>query len=125
FPRPYPAFSTIITFADVANSIYKSGTVTVRRQVSRQFFVRAAYVYAKSLDDSSNTGGTIAAGFPGAQDSRNLHGEHGRSDFDVGHAFLGSFIFQPKFSHQLLLRNWEIAGTTRSYTGPPFTPTLA
>src|SRR5205823_1640709 len=97
----------------------------VRRQVSRRFFVRAAYVYSKSLDESSNTGGTIAAGFPNAQDSRDLRAEHGRSDFDRGHNFLASFIVQPDLSHHVLLRDWEFAGTTRAYTGSPFTPKLA
>ena len=125
YPRPFPAFSTINVFGNVANSIYNSGTVTVRRQVSRRFFIRAAYVYAKSIDDSSNTGGTIADGFAGAQDSRNLHGERGRSDFDIGHSFLASYIWQPRLGKNLLLRNWELAGTSRAYTGSPFTPKLA
>lgn len=55
--------------------------------------------------ESSNTGGTIAAGFPSAQDSRNLHGERGRSDFDIGHSFVASFIWTPKLTNNLMLRN--------------------
>src|SRR5579871_3771721 len=48
-PRPYPAFSTINVFADVANSSYNSGTITLRRRLSKQFFIRTTYVYGKSL----------------------------------------------------------------------------
>jgi len=88
-------------------------------------FFRASYVYSKSIDESSNLGGTISAGFPTAQDSRNLHAERGRSDFDIGHAVSASFIWTPKFTRQLFIRNWQLAGTSRAYTGPPFTLKLA
>lgn len=125
FPRPFPNFQTINYFAASSNSIYNSGAITVKRRFSRDLFVRATYTYAKSIDETSNTGGTIAAGFPSAQDSRNLHGERGRSDFDIGHSFAASFLFSPRFSRHLLLRNWQMAGVTRAYTGQPFTVKLA
>ncbi|MBN8729633.1 MAG: carboxypeptidase regulatory-like domain-containing protein [Acidobacteria bacterium] len=125
FPRPFPAFQTINYIAASSNSTYNSGSLTIRRRFSKQMFVRAAYTWAKSIDESSNTGGTIAAGFPSAQDSRNLHGERGRSDFDIGHSFVASFIWTPKLTNNLMLRNWQVAGTTRAYTGQPFTPKVA
>jgi hypothetical protein len=124
-PSPFPAFSTINVFADVANSTYNSGTVTLRRRLSRQIFLRATYVYGKSIDVSSNTGGVIAAGFPTAQNSYDLNAERGRSDFDVGHSFNASFIWSPQFTRNLLLRDWQVSGTTTAYTGPPFTPKVA
>jgi outer membrane receptor protein involved in Fe transport len=124
-PRPFPAFSAIKYIGNVSNSIYNSGTATLRRRLSRQFFLRATYVYSKSIDASSNTGGTIAAGFSGTQDPRNLAAERGRSDFDVGHAFNASFIWQPNLSHHLLLRDWQLSGTSTAYTGPPITPKVA
>ncbi len=61
--------------ADGSNSIYNSGSITLRRRFSGQLFARAAYTYAKSIDETSNTGGTIQYNFPIAQDSRNLRGE--------------------------------------------------
>jgi hypothetical protein len=88
-------------------------------------FVRAAYTYAKSLDESSNTGGTIQYNFPIAQDSRNLAGERGRSDFDIGHSFAGSFIWTPNLSRHALLKDWQVSGTSTIYTGPPYTPKVA
>ncbi len=123
--RPYPGFGTIYITADGSNSIYNSGQVTVRRRFSKQFFVRGAYTYAKSIDESSNTGGTIQYNFPTAQDSHNLRGERGRSDFDIGHAFAGSFIWSPAFSSHLLLKDWQFSSTATVYTGPPFTPKVA
>jgi len=84
-----------------------------------------AYTYSKSIDETSNTGGTVQYNFPVAQDSRNLKAERGRSDFDIGHAFTGSFILQPRLSRNVALRNWQLSGTTTLYAGPPFTPRVA
>jgi len=120
--RPIPGFATINIICDCSNSIYNAGSVTLRRRFSKQMFVRAAYTYAKSLDESSNTGGTIQYNFPIAQDSRNLAGERGRSDFDIGHSFAGSFIWTPNLSRHALLKDWQVSGTSTIYTGVPFTP---
>jgi outer membrane receptor protein involved in Fe transport len=122
--RPYPGFSSINITCDCSNSIYNSGSLTVRRRFSNQLFVRAAYTFAKSIDETSNTGGTIQYNFPVAQDSRNLRAERGRSDFDIGHAFAASFIWTPRVSRNVLLRDWQLSGTSTIYTGPPFTPKL-
>jgi hypothetical protein len=122
--RPFPAFSSINIVADSSNSIYHSGSLTLRRRLRNQFFLRAAYTYAKSLDETSNTGGTIQYNFPIAQDSRNLAAERGRSDFDIGHSFAASFVWAPKVSRNGLLRDWQVSGTSTVYTGPPFTPKL-
>ncbi len=124
-PRPYPMFGSINVVNDGSNSTYQSGAVTFRRRFNKQFFVRATYTYAKSIDESSNLGGTIQYNFPIAQDARNLKGERGRSDFDIGHAFAASFILSPSFTNNVMLRNWQISGTTTAYTGPPFTPKVA
>jgi hypothetical protein len=122
--KPFPAFSSINIIADQSNSIYNSGSLTLRRRLSNQLFIRAAYTYAKSLDETSNTGGTIQYNFPIAQDSRDLAAERGRSDFDIGHSFAASFVWAPKLGHSALLRDWQLSGTSTIYTGPPFTPKL-
>jgi hypothetical protein len=123
--RPYPFFGGIEMISDGSNSIYNSGQVTLRRRFSKQLFVRGTYTYAKSIDETSNTGGTIAYNFAIAQDSRNLKLDRGRSDFDVGHAFAGSFIWSPQYSRHWLARDWQVSGTSTIYTGPPFTPRVA
>jgi len=122
--RPYAGFTSIQIISDSSNSIYNSGSVTIRRRFSKQFMARASYTYAKSIDESSNTGGTIQYNFSSAQDSRNLRGERGRSDFDIGHTFAGLISWESKASRHLLLRNWQISATSTIYTGPPFTPKL-
>ncbi len=123
--RPFPAFGTIQIINDGSNSIYNSGQLTVRRRVSKQIFLRGSYTYAKSIDETSNTGGVIQYNFSSAQDSRNLKLERGRSDFDIGHTFAGSFIWSPSLGRNWLARDWQLAGTSTIYSGQPFTPRVA
>ncbi|MBM3815122.1 MAG: TonB-dependent receptor [Acidimicrobiia bacterium] len=123
--RPFPFFGSINVISDGSNSIYSSGQLTVRRRFSKQLFVRASYTYAKSIDESSNTGGTIQYNFSQAQDARNLRLERGRSDFDIGHSFAGSFIWTPQYSRHWMARGWQLAGASTIYSGPPFTPRVA
>jgi hypothetical protein len=122
--RPFGGFSGIQIITDGSNSIYSSGSVTLRRRFSKQLNVRASYTYAKSIDESSNTGGTIQYNFANAQDSRNLKGERGRSDFDIGHSFTGLAVWAPNYSRRFLARDWQISATSTIYTGQPFTPRL-
>ena len=122
--RPMAAFGSIMITANGSNSIYHSGQVTVRQRISNQFNLRASYTYAKSMDESSNTGGVVQYNFPQAQDAANLHSEWGRSDFDMRHAFAGSVIWSPQ-STFWLARDWQIAGTWQIYSGLPFTPRVA
>jgi hypothetical protein len=122
--RPYPAFGSIQIISDGSNSIYNSGQVTLRRRFGRQLNLRASYTYAKSLDESSNTGGTIQYNFPIAQDSRNLRLERGRSDFDIGHTFTASMVWTPKLGKSILVRDWQLSSALTMYTGQPFTPKM-
>jgi hypothetical protein len=122
--RPYSAFTSIQIISDGSNSIYNAGSVTLRRRFSKNLTVRASYTYAKAIDESSNTGGTIQYNFSNAQDSRNLRSERGRADFDIGHSFTGLLVWEPKFSGHVLARNWQITSSSTIYTGPPYTPRL-
>ncbi len=124
-PREFPAFSTINVIANESNSSFQSGSATLRHRLSRQLFVRSSYVFGKSIDESSNTAGTVAGNFPSAQDSHDLRAERGRSDFDVRQTFLTSLIWAPALNRNLIFRNWQISGTATAYTGSPFTPKVA
>ena len=59
--------------------------------------MRAAYTFAKSIDESSNTGGTIQYNFPSPQDSRNLRGGARPQRFRYRPLFAASFIWTPTF----------------------------
>jgi hypothetical protein len=122
--RPVPAFGSIMVIANGSNSIYHSGQVTVRQRIANELFIRASYTYAKSMDESSNTGGVVQYNFPQAQNANDLHAEWGRSDFDMRHAFAGSVIWTPQARHWLA-RDWQVSSTWQIYSGLPFTPRVA
>ena len=122
--RPYPAFGSIMVIANGSNSIYHSGQVSLRQRIANELFVRMSYTYARSLDESSNTGGVLQYNFPQAQNPNDLHAEWGRSDFDMRHAFAGSVIWTPKATHWLA-RDWQFGATWQIYSGLPFTPKVA
>lgn len=123
--RPYPFFGSIEMISDGSNSIYNSGQLTVRRRFSKQLFLRSTYTFAKSIDQTSNTGGSLSYNFGLAQDSRNLSLERGRSDFDIGHTLASSFIWSPQLTRHWAARDWQVSGTSTIYTGSPFTPRVA
>lgn len=66
-------------------------------------------------------GGVINMGITGVQNPMCLSCDRARSDWDIGHMFTMSFSWQSPV-HNLLLRGWEFAGTSRINTGNPFTP---
>jgi hypothetical protein len=122
FPRPYSGFNDITYYSFGANSIYNAGMISFRRRFAGILFYRASYIFSKSIDDASQIVGAGDGGFSGAQDARNLKLERGRSDWDNGHALLVSFSYETPRRFRRWLRGWQLASTTRMYTGQPFTP---
>ncbi len=124
FPRPVDVFNNINLYRFIANSNYHAGMATLRRRFARGFFYRLSYTFAKSIDTNSQFSGAGDGGYDHAQDSRNLSLERGRSDFDIRHTLLTSFMWESPFQQNRLLRGWQLAGTGRLYSGAPFTPTV-
>jgi hypothetical protein len=122
FPVPYPGWSTINFYGFYSNSIYNAGSVTLRRRGSRGFFYQFSYIYSKSIDDASQLQGSGAGGYSGVQNARDLHGDRGRSDFDIGHSFTTSFSWVAPWKQNALVRGWQLAGSGVARTGAPFTP---
>ncbi|MBV9084550.1 MAG: hypothetical protein JOZ62_17895, partial [Acidobacteriaceae bacterium] len=122
FPYPYPGFQTINYYGYNANSSYNAGSITFRRRFARDFFYFVAYTYAKSIDDTSQLNGAGAGGYAGAQNVRNLHGERGRSDWDVGHLGTIAFSWTVPWRRNVFIRGWQLAGTGIMRTGQPITP---
>ena len=133
FPVPYSPFGTINYWDFGSNSIYNAGQVTLRKRSTGGSFYRLSYAYSKSIDNNSQFTGMSTGGFAQALDPRNLALERGRSDFDRGHVFTGSysllapvgrgkrFLTNASGFTQGVLGGWQIAGTAIFYSGPPFT----
>jgi hypothetical protein len=125
FPRPFGAFGTINFYGFGANSVYNEGSVTLRRRSQGGLFYGVTYVFSKSIDNASQVSGSSAGDYPGAQDSRDLAAERGRSDWDTGHSLLVFGSYSLPFRSSVLLRRWQVSTNTRLYTGQPFTPRVA
>lgn len=124
FPRPYTGFGTINYYGFGANSVYNGGTLLLRRHFRHGFFYGMAYTYAKSIDDASQVSGSGSGGYAGAQNSRDLAAERGRSDWDTGHTVSAFGAYLLPWRHPLL-SGWSVSATALAYTGQPFTPQLA
>ena len=120
--RPYPEFGDIEYYTFGQNSSYNAGTLVVRKRYANGVTFRASYTRAKSIDTNSGLNYAGAGGYQGAQNSLNLLGERGLSDFDIRNSFIMSFVYQAPFRRNLFVRGWQLAGNGTAYTGQPFTP---
>ena len=122
FPRPFAAFGTMNFYGFGSNSVYNSGSVALRRTFRNGFIYGLTYVYSKSIDDASQISGSSTGDYPGAQNSRDLRAERGRSDWDTGHSFLAFASEVLPIRGPAWARGWQLSPTARLYTGQPFTP---
>jgi hypothetical protein len=121
---PYPGFGSINYFSLEANSIYNGATVTWQRRFVRGFFYTANYTFSKSIDEASQFNANSSGGVQGLQNVLCLQCDRGRSDWDRGHMFTTSFSWLCPYRN-VLVRGWQIAGTSRLYSGTPFTPIVS
>jgi hypothetical protein len=122
--RPYEGFGGISYFAFGSGSNYHSGVLAIRRQLSHGLMYRANYLFGKAIDDASSIWHPSTGGFNGAQDSRNLRLERGRSDSDARHSVAFSFSWTI-VDGPALVRGWQLAGTGQARSGTPLTPRSA
>ena len=118
---PFPQWSGISMFQFQANSNYEGATATFKRRFVHGFFYTFNYTYSKSIDDASQFSASSIGGIAGVQNPLCLSCDRGRSDWDIGHMFTASYSWQSP-SHNMMLRGWQFAGTSRLSTGNPFTP---
>jgi hypothetical protein len=114
---PAPAFAGFNTVtANIANSNYNAGEVTVERKAADVTFL-AAYTFSKGIDDASGFGDLV--NFSNYGLSRAL------SAFDVRHNFVVSYTWAAPFDRlfgglsRRITQGWSVNGITRFSTGFP------
>ncbi|MGH9826579.1 MAG: TonB-dependent receptor, partial [Blastocatellia bacterium] len=124
--RPYPALSPTsgilpgtplgnITQADGAgNSSYNALWVTATQRLARGLQFNASYTWSKSLDYNSFSTQGITV-----QDSYNLRGDRGLSDFDARNRFVLSAIYELPFRGNRWVQGWQVAAIIQSQSGNP------
>jgi hypothetical protein len=124
--RPFPALSisspilpgtalgNITQVESSGNSSYNALWVTARRRFTGGLHFDASYTWSKSLDyNSFSTGGIVV------QDSYDLAGSRGLSDFDARHRFVISAIYELPFRGNWLVEGWQVAAIVQSQSGNP------
>ena len=99
------------------SSSYHSLQGTIRTSGFHGLTAQAAYTYGHALDVISSTRGLAP------QNSYNLGGDYGNSDFDVRHTFNGYIVYEvPKFTTKwtALTQGWQGNMFTTAFTGTPF-----
>jgi hypothetical protein len=114
----YPNYSIInqVNSNGIAN--YNSLQATLRVASWHGLTSQVAYTYGHSLDEISQ----IYLYNP--QDSTNLRGEYGNSDFDVRHTLVSYASYElPAFGRgpKLLTNGWQVNGLVNFHGGQPFT----
>jgi hypothetical protein len=112
-----PNFSQNNSFtANIANSVYHAGEITVERKAA-DFTFLAAYTFSKAIDNSSGFGQWV--NFSNPRISRSL------SQFDLRNNFVVSYIWAVPFDRAFkgapkrLTQGWTLNGITRFSGGLP------
>jgi len=124
--RPFPALSSsspilpgttlgnITQVESSGNSSYNALWVTATRRLTRNLQFDASYTWSKSLDyNSFSTGGIIA------QNSYDVAGSRGLSDFDARHRLVITALYELPFRGNRLVEGWQVAAIFQSQSGNP------
>ena len=126
--RPFPALSPTspiapgvplqnITFREgTTNSSYNALWVTANKRLSHGFQFNASYTFSKSIDVNSQSSQGVTV-----QDSNNLKGDRGLSDFDARHRFVINGLYELPFHKNQLVDGWQLSTIVQSQTGNPVT----
>jgi len=126
--RPLPTLSSsspISPGAALLNITFREGTgvssynalwVTANKRLSRGLQFNASYTWSKSIDYNSQSSQGITV-----QDSNNLRGDRGLSDFDARHRFVVNGIYELPFHKNQLVGGWQLSAIVQSQSGNPVT----
>lgn len=121
--RPISGFSQLIQVESVVNSNYNGFVLEVNQRAKYGLTFNANYTWAKSLDDGQNST-TFISGFDDAANPFAKRADYGRSDFDIRHRFVTSFLWRPsqvwKISDPTLntvFGDWGFSGVVTLHTG--------
>jgi hypothetical protein len=124
--RPIPALSAtspidpglplgnILVYESDGNSNYNGLWVTANKRVTKGLQFSASYAWSHSIDDNSrNIQGLVI------QDSNNINGDRGNSDFDTRQRIVINGVYAVPFTGNRLKEGWELSLIEQSQTGNP------
>jgi hypothetical protein len=130
---PYGQFSSVLYVESASASSYNSMQFRSERRVSHGLAFVGAYTWSRSIDDLSSVfGGSVGSGLP--QNSQDLRGDRGPSDFNAKHRVSVSSVYDLPLRRQgakgsawnkELLDDWQASGIFSAQSGSPFTVVLS
>jgi hypothetical protein len=124
--RPYPALSesspilpgaplgNIIQVESSGNSSYNALWVTANQRYGRDLVFNGSYTWSKSIDYTSLSSSGVVV-----QNSNDLRGDRGLSDFDARHRVVVSVIYELPFRGNQFLNGWQLSGIFQAQSGNP------
>jgi len=101
---PGVPLSNITVYESDGNSSYNALWLTAQKRFAKGFQFNAAYTWSKSIDDNSrNFQGVVI------QDSNNIRGDRGLSDFDTRNRFVINGIYELPFRGNRLKEGWQLS----------------
>jgi Carboxypeptidase regulatory-like domain/TonB dependent receptor-like, beta-barrel len=111
---PGTPLGNITEAGSAGNSSYNALWVAVNQRVARGLQFNASYTWSKSIDYNSFSSQGVVV-----QDSYNLLGDRGLSDFDARHRFVFSAIYEMPFKGNQFVEGWELAAIIQVQSGNP------
>jgi len=111
---PGMPLSNIGVYESDGNSSYNALWITLKKQFAKGLQFNTSYSLSKSIDDNSrNVQGLVL------QDSNNINGDRGLSDFDTRNRIVVSGVYNLPFKGNRLVEGWELSLIEQSQSGNP------
>ena len=112
--QPGTALGNVTQVESTGFSNYQSAWVAVTKRLSQGLQFDTSYTWSKSLDTNSLNSSGFAV-----QNSYDIAGQYGLSDFDARHRFILRANYSLPFTGNVLTRGWQIATVVQSQSGNP------
>ena len=128
--KPYPQFGQIQLYSNFGHNTYHSATARVERRYRGGFFANGFYTWSKNLTDADADGSVSGVTY------YNRRLEKGRSNFDVSHRFVATFVDELPYGKgrrwgnrggvkNFIIGGWDLMFSQTIQSGPPITVTFA
>jgi hypothetical protein len=117
FNSLFPTLAQINTISSVGWANYNSLQVVLKSTNYHGLTMQTAFTWSHNLDTASEVDDFFGTSGYVPQDSRNLKGSYGNSEFDQRRSLIITYIYaipSPKVGGKLsfALRDWQVSGTT-------------
>jgi hypothetical protein len=110
-----PNLGNISDNVSIGNSNYNALWISSNMRPWHGLQFNASYTYSKSIDETSQNGQGVVV-----QNSLNVAGDRGLSDFDARNRFVMNFIYDlPALMHNRVFEGWQVGSIISDQSGNP------